>query len=77
MTGPRGIGKTATLTEFHKIGEEHGFDCISLRAVAGRGSLVDGLAYHADRKIHLGHNAWQHAKSALERITGVALGPVL
>ncbi|HSZ15104.1 MAG TPA: ATP-binding protein [Solirubrobacteraceae bacterium] len=74
MTGPRGIGKTATLTEFHKIGEEHGFDYISLQAVAGRGSLVDGLAYHADRKIHLGHNAWQHAKSALERITGVTLG---
>jgi hypothetical protein len=48
MTGPRGIGKTATLTEFHKIGEEHGFDYISLQAVAGRGSLVDGLAYWRD-----------------------------
>jgi hypothetical protein len=63
-----------TLTVFHSIGNDFGFDTISLQAVANRGSLVEALLYRADQRIRDGAGPWQRTRQALERLGAVNLG---
>lgn len=74
LSGPRGVGKTVTLTEFHKIGAESDFDSISLQAVSNRGSLVEALLYRADERIREEAGPWVRARHALERLGAINLG---
>lgn len=74
LTGPRGVGKTALLSAFHDLAAERGYEVIMLQAVAGRGSLIDGLMARADKQIRANSSTWKKAQSMFERIGGVQLG---
>lgn len=74
LTGPRGTGKTATLTRFHEIAIDDDYDVIMLQAVKGRGSLIDGLMARANDRVLAKSGAWTKTKQTLERIGGVTLG---
>lgn len=75
LTGPRGVGKTVTMTEFKRIAaDDAGYDVISLQSVAGSQHLLDGLLHAADARIRERRPAWERVKGALERLGGVSLG---
>lgn len=74
LTGPRGTGKTATLSKFHDLATEQHYDIIVLQAVKGRGSLIDGLMARANDRIIANSTPWAKAKQTLERIGGITLG---
>lgn len=51
LVGPRGVGKTVTLTRYGQIAASRGFEVVNLQAVAGRDGLVESLLQRAASRI--------------------------
>jgi hypothetical protein len=73
LTGPRGVGKTATVTAFAELGLPQGYEVVNLQAAAGNAGLIDSLLSRARDRIEAGSGPWQRAKRAFERIGAVNL----
>jgi hypothetical protein len=73
LAGPRGVGKTVTVSTFARQAQERGFEVVALQAAAGRAGLVDALIQRAHSRIHAGAGPWQRARAVLERISGASL----
>ena len=69
LVGPRGVGKTATVSAFAELCA--GYEMIGLQAAAGTAGLVDSLLGTARTRIASGAGPWQRAKDAFESITTV------
>jgi hypothetical protein len=68
LTGPRGVGKTATVTTFAELSRPQGYEVVNLQAAAGNAGLIDSLFAHARARIEAGSGPWQRAKRVFERI---------
>ena len=73
LAGPRGVGKTVTVTAFAQRAADQGFEVVNLQAVAGQAGLVEALLQRARTRIDEGAGAWQRARKAFERVGGVNL----
>jgi hypothetical protein len=73
LSGPRGVGKTATVSAFAELAATWGFEVVSLQAVAGELGLVAGLLQVARDRVAANAGAWQRARAAIERLSGVSL----
>lgn len=71
LVGPRGVGKTATVTAFAALAREQGFEVISLQAVTGQAGLVHALLQQARARLAEGVGPWERAKVFFDRISGV------
>jgi hypothetical protein len=71
LSGPRGVGKTVTMTAFGDSAREQGFEVVNLQAVSGQAGLVDSLMEWANTRLAHGDGPWQRARAALERIGGL------
>jgi len=71
LTGPRGVGKTATVTTFAELSTD--FEVVNLQAASGNAGLIDSLLNEARSRIEAGSGPWQRAKRAFERVGGVSL----
>lgn len=74
LIGPRGVGKTATVTAFGTAAAAQGFEVVNLQAVRGQQTLVDSLLHRAQSRIQSGAGPWTRARKAFERVAGVGLG---
>jgi len=74
LTGPRGVGKTATLTAFGTAATAQGFEVVNLQAVRGQKALVASLLHRAQSRIQQGARHWERARKGFERVAGVTLG---
>ncbi len=74
LLGPRGVGKTVTLTTYGQMAVAAGFEVVNLQAVAGRSGLVGSLLQRAasHRASHSG--PWTRAKRAFDRVASVNVG---
>lgn len=50
LVGPRGVGKTATLSAFGALAKTQGFEVVNLKAVVGQAGLVESLLQRARRR---------------------------
>lgn len=73
LRGPRGVGKTVLLSRFQQLAAGQGYDTISLQSAAGGGGIVDGILARAQDRLAQQRPAWQRAKDALQRLSGVNL----
>lgn len=73
LVGPRGVGKTVTVTAFAQLARERGFEVVNLQPAGGRSSLVGSLLHRARERIASGAGPWERAKQAFEGIAGVSL----
>jgi hypothetical protein len=73
LTGPRGIGKTATILTFADIAREQGYEHVQLQATAGNAGLVDSLLATVDARIDSGAGAWKRARRAFDRVASVSV----
>lgn len=73
LAGPRGVGKTVTVSAFAALARGQGFEVVNLQAVAGQGGLVEGLLQRARTRLEEGAGPWQRARQAFERVGGVNL----
>lgn len=73
LTGPRGVGKTATLTAFGAVAAAQGFDVVNLQAVRGHRALVDSLLQRAHSRIQHGAGHWERARKGFERVAGISV----
>lgn len=76
LAGPRGIGKTVTISAFADLARQQGFEVVNLQAVAGQGGLVEGLLQRAQARLEEEAGPWQRARKAFERVGGVNLSVV-
>lgn len=74
LGGPRGVGKTVTVTAYGTLAASTGYEVVNLQAVTGQAGLVDSLLYRASSKFQAGAGPWQRAKNAFDRLAGVNLG---
>jgi len=74
LVGPRGVGKTVTLTTYGALAAQAGFEVVNLQAVAGHAGLVESLLQRAERMIADQAGPWTRAKTAFERIAGISVG---
>ena len=74
LAGPRGIGKTVTLTVFGRAAAAAGFEVVNLQAVAGRAGLVGSLLQEAASRAAEQSGPWTRARRALDRVASVSLG---
>lgn len=74
LLGPRGVGKTVTLTTFGQIAGAHGFEVVNLQAVTGRDGLVESLLQRAASQIAGNAGPWTRAKKAFDRVASVNVG---
>lgn len=73
LVGPRGVGKTATVSAFTALTREQGFEVIGLQAVTGQAGLVQALLQQARARLDEDAGPWQRAKTFFDRISGVDL----
>jgi hypothetical protein len=73
LAGPRGVGKTVTVSTVETLAQDRGFEVVSLQAVSGREGLVESLLREARDRLAAEAGAWQRARWALERIGGASL----
>ena len=73
LTAPRGAGKTATVLAFQDLSQEQGFEVVRLQAARGNAGLIESLSRRARARAEEGAGAWQRAKRAFDRISGVSL----
>jgi hypothetical protein len=71
LTGPRGVGKTATVSAFADLSTD--YEVVGLQAAAGNVGLVESLLNVARARIEAGSGPWGRAKRAFERISGASL----
>lgn len=74
LSGPRGVGKTVTVTAYGTLAASTGYEVVNLQAVTGQAGLVDSLLYRASSKVQAGAGPWQRAKNAFNLLAGVNLG---
>lgn len=74
LSGPRGVGKTVTVTAYGALAAATGYDVVNLQAVAAQAGLVASLLHRASGKLQTGAGPWQRAKNAFDRLAGVNLG---
>lgn len=74
LVGPRGVGKTVTLTRYGQIAASRGFEVVNLQAVAGRDGLVESLLQRAASRIASSAGPWTRAKKAFDRVANVSVG---
>ena len=73
LSGPRGVGKTVTVSAFADLAKEQGFEVVNLQAVSGHAGLVEALLQRARTRIAEEAGPWQRARKAFERIGGINL----
>ncbi|WP_344341435.1 AAA family ATPase, partial [Streptomyces rhizosphaericus] len=73
LSGPRGVGKTVTVSAFADLAKEQGFEVVNLQAVSGHAGLVEALLQRARTRMAEEAGPWQRARKAFERIGGVNL----
>lgn len=73
LAGPRGVGKTVTVSAFARLSREQGFEVVNLQAVAGHAGLVEGLLQRARTRLAEGAGPWTRARSAFERVGSINL----
>lgn len=73
LAGPRGVGKTVTVSAFADLATAQGFEVVNLQAVSGHAGLVEGLLQRAQTRIADGAGPWQRARNAFERVGGANL----
>lgn len=71
LVGPRGVGKTATVSAFAALTRDQGFEVINLQAVSGQAGLVQALLQQARARLSEGAGPWRRAQSFFDRITGI------
>ena len=71
LTGPRGVGKTATVSAFADLSTD--YEIVVLQAAAANVGLTDSLLNIARARIEAGSGPWNRAKRAFERISGASL----
>ena len=74
LLGPRGVGKTVTLTAYGQLAARTGFEVINLQAVAGSAGLVDSLLQWAAQRQAEHSGPWARTKAAFDRIAQVNVG---
>src|SRR5680860_1185773 len=73
LVGPRGVGKTVTVSAFAKLAKDQGFEVVNLQAVSGHTGLVEALLQRARTRLAEEAGPWQRARKAFERVGGVNL----
>lgn len=73
LAGPRGVGKTVTVSAFAALAKDQGFEVVSLQAVSGHAGLVEALLQRARTRLAEEAGPWQRARKAFERVGGVNL----
>lgn len=73
LAGPRGVGKTVTVSAFADLAKSQGFEVVNLQAVSGHAGLVEALLQRARTRLTEEPGAWQRARRAFERVGGVNL----
>lgn len=71
LVGPRGVGKTATLSAFGALAKTQGFEVVNLQAVVGQAGLVESLLQRAQTSIAAEAGPWRRTREAFERLSGV------
>jgi hypothetical protein len=74
LIGPRGVGKTVTLTTYGVMAAAAGFEVINLQAVAGRSGLVASLLQRASSRVAAQAGPWTRAKRAFDRLASISVG---
>lgn len=74
VVGPRGVGKTVTLTTYGQIAAAAGFEVVNLQAVAGSSGLVESLLQRVASRVAANAGPWVRAKGAFDRIAGISFG---
>ena len=69
LVGPRGVGKTVTLTTYGAMAAVAGFEVVNLQAVAGQSGLVESLLQRSAGRIAEQAGPWTRAKRAAEPTT--------
>src|SRR5680860_172264 len=70
LVGPRGVGKTVTVSAFAKLAKDQGFEVVNLQAVSGHTGLVEALLQRARTRLAEEAGPWQRARKAFERDGG-------
>lgn len=73
LAGPRGVGKTVTVSAFAELAKGQGFEVVNLQAVSGHAGLVEALLQRARTRLAEDAGPWQRARKAFERVGGVNL----
>lgn len=73
LAGPRGVGKTVTVSAFAERARNQGFEVVNLQAVSGHAGLVEALLQRARTRLTDEAGPWQRARKAFERVGGVNL----
>lgn len=73
LAGPRGVGKTVTVSAFAELAKDQGFEVVNLQAVSGHAGLVEALLQRARTRLAEEAGPWQRARKAFERVGGVNL----
>lgn len=73
LAGPRGVGKTVTVSAFADLAKDQGFEVVNLQAVSGHAGLVEALLQRARTRLAEEAGPWQRARTAFERVGGVNL----
>lgn len=73
LAGPRGVGKTVTVSAFADLARKPGFEVVNLQAVSGHAGLVEALLQRAQTRIAEDAGPWKRARHAFERFGGVNL----
>jgi hypothetical protein len=73
LAGPRGVGKTVTVSAFAELAKGQGFEVVNLQAVSGHAGLVEALLQRARTRLAEEAGPWQRARKAFERVGGVNL----
>jgi len=73
LRGPRGVGKTVLLSRFQQLAEQQGYDTIVLQAATAGTGIIEGILARAEERLAEQRPAWQRARDALARLTGVNL----
>lgn len=74
LAGPRGVGKTVTLTAFAALGRDSDYEVVNLQAAAGQAGLVESLVRRAQTRIRDNAGPWQRTKDAFDRLAGLNVG---
>ncbi|MBK8460751.1 MAG: ATP-binding protein [Micropruina sp.] len=71
LVGPRGVGKTATMSAFAALATQQGFECVNLQGVVGQAGLVESLLQRAQTRIAAESGPWHRTRAAFERLSSV------
>src|SRR5680860_838692 len=67
LAGPRGVGKTVTVSAFARLAKDQGFEVVNLQAVSGHTGLVEALLQRARTRLAEEARPWQRAEGLRAR----------